>query len=162
MCPRGLPSLWELAILERTGNFLVQGQDLGMMKQSHPQTFEWFGYNKSTFVGGRSYSGNTQGYLYPSDSYDNIVVPMRDCAMNETCINPAGSNLNNHRYDQTVLSLLSFQYHVMAQPHTEYLAAVNPCPGRETDACPKIVWTARSTSIWYRRNKYSRQKNNRQ
>lgn len=122
--------------------------DDNMMPKAHEKTFEWFNYTKSTFVAGPHYSGNTQGYLYPSESFDNIVIPNYKCAMDKECIQPEGSSLSNHRYDQTSLSIVSYQYHVMAQPHTEFLAASNP----QTDfrqPAEKLIWTARSGSNNY-------------
>lgn len=38
--------------------------------------------------------------------YRDVVVPWRACAMDRTCIAPAGSSRRNHRQDQAVLSYL--------------------------------------------------------
>lgn len=140
-------------ILEQTGNFVAWGQDADMMQKSHPKSFEWFNYSKDEFIGGPSFGGGTQGYLYPSEAYGRVVRPMLSCAMNASCIQPVGSGLSNHRYDQTVLSILSYQYHVMLQPHTEYLAASNP--GKKfRQPVEKRVWTARQGSRNYQSSGY--------
>lgn len=135
-------------ILESTGIFLVWGQDDNMMPKAHEKIFEWFNYTKSTFVAGPHYSGNTQGYLYPSEWFDNIVLPSYKCAMDKECIQPEGSSLSNHRYDQTSLSIIAYQHHVMAQPHTEFLASSNPQTNFRQPA-EKLIWTARSGSNHY-------------
>ena len=80
--------------------------DDNMMPKAHEKIFEWFNYTKSPFVAGPHYSGNTQGYLYPSEWFDNIVIPSHRCAMDKECIQPEGSSLSNHRYDQTPLSII--------------------------------------------------------
>jgi hypothetical protein len=136
-------------IVEQTGIFLVKGQDMSMMPMAHPATFRWFNFTKETFVtsgGGPHYSGNTQAFLAPSRYYDTIIKSSADCAMDEMCIAPPGSNLDNHRYDQTVLSILSYNLEVQVPHHTEYLAASQmQVPNLFNQENPNFmfVWTAR-------------------
>lgn len=62
-------------ILHRDGIFLVKGQDDNMKWLSHPSTYEWFGIDKETFVGGPHFAGGIQGHVYPSRFTDAIVLP---------------------------------------------------------------------------------------
>ena len=139
-------------IVHETGIFLVRGQDSSMQEKSHPATYEYLGFNKSTFLSGPHYSGNTQAYLYPSRYIDQVVIPNAKCAMDPDCITPSGHNLRNHRYDQTTLSVLVYQQHVMVPARTEYLAAgANQLSKDLKLQSFMFVWTARGTCSFYKR-----------
>jgi len=62
-------------ILHRDGIFLVKGQDANMKDLSQPATYNWFGYEKDSFMGGPHFAGGIQGHVYPSRYIDTIVVP---------------------------------------------------------------------------------------
>jgi hypothetical protein len=109
-------------IVQETGMFLVHGQDVDMKPKSHPASYEYFGYNKSSFHGGPHFGGGTQAHMLPSRYVDTIVKPNAVCALDASCVAPAGSSLSNHRYDQSTLSILAYQPHIQAPHHTEYLA----------------------------------------
>lgn len=137
-------------ILEETGNYLVWGQDADMMYKAHEGMFKWFNYTKETFEGGPHYGGNTQGYMYPSHWYDNIVTPMLACTMDQSCIAPPGSSSANNRYDQTALAIVSYQFHNMPQPHTEYIAESSRQVNSDfQQPSQKCIWTARQSSNKY-------------
>ena len=137
------------AILEREGIFLAKGQD-GDMKLSHPDTYKWFGYDKETFKTGPHYSGGTHAYLYPSRYVDTIVQANANCALDAKCINPMGSNLGNHRYDQTTLSILAYQPKIRPGHHVEYLASSrNQLNPDLTLPSFRFVWTARQGCSFY-------------
>jgi hypothetical protein len=110
-------------ITRNTGIFLVKGQDLDMKPQSHPGIFTAFGYDKDSFQAGPHYSGNTQAYLYPSRYIDTVVIPNALCALQERCIMPIGSDLSNHRYDQSSLSILAYRKDLKIPDYTQFLAA---------------------------------------
>ena len=137
-------------IVHQHGIFLVKGQDLTMKRLSNPATYEWFGYNKTTFDGGPHFAGNTQGYLFPSRYIDTVVIPNAECALDRRCIAPPGSHLRNHRYDQTTLSILAYHKYVKAPHHTEYLA---PSRGHLKANLSEhnrfIFWTARGLCDYY-------------
>ena len=137
-------------IVHKTGIFLVRGQDENMEPWSHQSTYEYMGYNKTTFQGGPHYSGNTQAYLYPSRYIDTIVKPNAACAMELECISPQGSDLGNHRYDQTTLSVLTYQHCLMVPARTEYLAAsIEQLNSDLMKPSFMFVWTARSDCVTY-------------
>jgi Protein of unknown function (DUF1647) len=133
-------------ITRNTGIFLVKGQDSDMKPKSHPGMFEAFGYNKDSFQAGPHYSGNTQAYLYPSRYIGTVVIPNAACALDERCIMPLGSDLTNHRYDQTSLSILAYQKDLKIPEYTQFLAA-----GRDqlsTDLkqpSSMFIWTSRGS-----------------
>ena len=131
-------------IVHDTGIFLVRGQDSSMTEKSHPLTYQYFGFDKNTFQGGPHYSGNTQAFLYPSRYIDTIVIPNAACAIDPACITPHGSELTNHRFDQTTLSVLTYQQHIMVPARTEYLAASKSQLNSDmTLPSFMFVWTAR-------------------
>jgi hypothetical protein len=136
-------------ITQKQGVMLVKGQDQNM-KLSHEGTYQWFGFDKETMQTGPHFSGNTQAYMYPSRYVDSVVIPNAECALDKECISPAGSYLQNHRFDQTSLSILAYQPKVMLGHHTEYLASsaaqLNP---DLTQPSFKFVWTARQTCFFY-------------
>ena len=131
-------------IIHQHGLFLSQGQDNPMYNLSHPLTYQWFGRNKEIFGWRPHYAGGIQGHVYPSRYIDTIVVPNAVCALDESCIAPAGSTLMNHRYDQTSLSILAHQEHVQA-PHysdsTTYLRQL--LPDNLSQSNRFLIWTAR-------------------
>lgn len=116
-------------------------------------TYQYFGYSKGTFEGGPSYSGNTQGYTYPSRYIDTIVKPNAQCALDMACISPPGASLSSHRFDQSALSVLAYQYHIRAPHYTEFLAAERRQMNRDLDAesPPLLLWTSRAGESHYAR-----------
>jgi hypothetical protein len=137
-------------VLEHQGIMLVKGQDTDMRERAHAATYKYLGYDKDTMLVGPHFSGNTQAYLYPSRYYDTVVAPNADCALHKACIAPESSNLNNHRYDQTTLSLLAYQPHVRCPHYTEYLAATQP-QSDLTRPSFSFVWTSRQACDFYTR-----------
>jgi hypothetical protein len=70
--------------------------------------------------------------------------------MDPNCITPEGSNLGNHRYDQTTLSLCAYHPKVWPNHHTEYLAASSQQVSRNArEASYRMVYTARQSEIAY-------------
>ncbi|CAB9514768.1 expressed unknown protein [Seminavis robusta] len=137
-------------ILHRDGIFLVQGQDDDMKRLSVPGTYQWLGFDKDTFVGGPNFAGGVQGHVYPSRYIDTIVVPNAECAWDPACIAPEGSGLNNHRYDQTSLSILAHQHHVLPHHYTEYLAGgIEQLNQNRQEPKRFIFWTARRKDTYF-------------
>jgi len=137
-------------ILKRNGLFLVKGQDADMTKWAHPDMYQWFGFDKETMTVGPSFSGNTQAYLYPSRFVETIVNKQAACALDKKCISPRGSDLTNHRYDQTALSISSYNPVVRAPHHTEYLSAsISDLRSSLSNPSFRIVWTARQSCRYY-------------
>lgn len=136
-------------ILEQDGILLVKGQDADMKPKSADDTFKWFGFDKDSFLGGASFSGNFQAYLSPSRYVDTIVNPNAECALHQECIAPNNSNLTNHRYDQTSLSILA--YKMQTPHHTEYIAGGKKQLNTDLDRPSSrfVVWTARKACRYY-------------
>jgi hypothetical protein len=140
-------------VIQRTGIMLVKGQDNDMKLKSFKKTYEWFNTTKATFQAGPHYSGNTQAFMYPSRYYDSVILPDSICAMDKKCIAPSGSGLNNHRYDQTTISILAYHPKVRAPHYTEFLAAdkkqLNPDLSKPSF---KMIWTTRMRNEYYTDN----------
>ena len=137
-------------ILHREGLFLAKGQDQHMYKNSHPGAYRWFGYNKSTFKSGGHFAGSVEGFVWPSRYIDTIVIPNAKCALDVLCIAP-NTDHRMHRYDQTSLSILSYQKFVHAHHWTEYLAAQKEQLSEDpTKPNRFVIYTSRGFYSWYR------------
>jgi hypothetical protein len=136
--------------LQHHGIALMKGQDLDMRERSNDKSFEWFGYDKGSMPVGPHFSGNTQAFMHPSRYIDTVVIPNTRCALDPSCIAPPGSDLGNHRYDQTTISILAYQPKVRLPHYTEFLAAsagqLNP---DLTQPSFRFVWTSRATCNFY-------------
>ena len=51
--------------------------------------------------------------------YENVIVPWKDCALEEDCIAPPGSSRKNHRQDQSALSVLLAKNGIPVQKGTD-------------------------------------------
>lgn len=47
-----------------------------------------------------------QGYKKGSYAYENVLLPLVDCALDEKCIAPSGTSRSNHRQDQTAFNAI--------------------------------------------------------
>jgi hypothetical protein len=137
-------------ILGEDGCFLVKGQDLDMTAKLHGRCPRHFGFDRRDFAGKPSFAGNTQGYVRGSDAALKILLPMYEAACEKGCIAPFGSSLRNHRYDQSILSILAYSCGLDLKDHTHLLAAdrhqLDPDP-RKPSARP--IFTARGSSADY-------------
>lgn len=141
-----------IGAIEREGCFFVRGQDLDMSRHLHASCARRLGYDKVRFTGKPSYSGNTQGYKRDSAAARSVLAPLVAAACDKRCIAPRGAHLFNHRYDQSVLSVIAYTCGLALSDHTALLAAHR----HEVDADPtrpsaKRVHTARGTSADYAR-----------
>jgi len=138
-------------IIHRNGIFLVKGQDLDMKPKSHAKTYEWFNFTKSEFEAGPHFAGGIQGHLSPSRFLDRVVIPNAACAMEKNCVDPAGSSLAAHRFDQTSVSILSYHPKVKVPHHTEYLAAQKSQLASDlANPSFRFIWTARQGCQFYK------------
>jgi hypothetical protein len=136
--------------LEEEGHFFVQGQDLDMTLKSHENCYQAMGTSKENFKGKQHFAGSLQGYTQKGKAYELILKPLYQYALQRNCIAPSGSNLSNHRFDQTVLSILIYQSQLPITPHTQLLSAhryeLNPNLEQASSA---IIYTARCSSSEY-------------
>jgi hypothetical protein len=137
-----------IRITQESGIFVVWGQDEDMKPKSFAATYTAFGYDKASFRGGPHYSGNTQAYLYPSRYVNTVVIPNAQCALLPDCIMPEGSELANHRYDQTTLSILSHREDLSIPHHTLYLAAERTQLSKSLkEPSERFIWTSRGSCL---------------
>ena len=137
-------------LFRRDGHFFAQGQDLDMTVMSLPQTYKLLGCDRADFRGKGHYCAGLQGYTRYSLAYDKILQPMLEAASIPECIAPMGSNSQNHRYDQTLLSIFAYRSGLALPPNTHLLAALRS--QLQTDpkvVSSRIVYSARRTSIEY-------------
>ena len=136
--------------LRKDGHFFVQGQDLDMTQMSMEDTYTALNTTRNDFAGQPHFSGGLQGYTRGSVAHEKILNPFYAYSLDEACIAPPHSNLGNHRYDQTLLSILIYQCGMKISPKTKWLAAarnqLHEDPMQPSNA---IIYTARATSIDY-------------
>ena len=91
--------------------------------------------------------GWPQGWVRGSAAAAAVLPAALACAARAACIAPRGASLENHRYDQAVLSALA---HGAAPPlahHTEFLAAsLGQLRACRQSSAPRAVWTSRGFS----------------
>ena len=138
--------------LEREGHLFFQGQDEDMSRKSHPGCYRALGTDIGRFAGKPHFAGGLQGYTRSGRAHSRILEPMFRCAMEKQCIAPPGSSLDNHRFDQTVLSILAYQSELAIKPATRLLAAERDQLAEDPlQQSERIVYTARGASIEYLR-----------
>ncbi len=97
----------------------------------HAGTLAALGVRPAALAGKPSFAGNTQGWVAGSPAAAAVLRPAVACAARAACIAPPGASLNNHRYDQAVLSALAHALDPPLVAHTELLAAsaaqLRPC-----------------------------------
>ena len=145
------------ALLSEDGHFFVCGQDTDMTLKSQDNTYSEMGHDKSEFTGKEHFSANLQGYVRGSRAHLEILNPMLEFAMRPQVIAPQGSNLRNHRFDQTVLSILLYSAGFRVNEHTELLAAErNQLNSDPMLAGHRLIYTSRGKSreyVYHVRNK---------
>jgi hypothetical protein len=109
--------------LIQDGYFFVQGQDLDMTEKSHEDMFIEMDTKKSHFKDKPHYTGSLQGYQRNSVAHQHILDPLYKYALNPQCIAPKGSSYLNHRYDQSVLSVLIYRCGFNVSARTELICA---------------------------------------
>lgn len=100
-----LTSLYDL--LQQT--FIWTPPSSGTIKKwTHPKTIEYLQYRGSLNLIPRS--GGVVGVNYNNVNGKKLITEWKGAALVKECIAPAGSNRNNHRQDQAVLSILYYTY----------------------------------------------------
>ncbi len=137
-------------ILAREGCFLVKGQDLDMTAKLHTKCPRQLGLRAIDFAGKPSFAGNTQGYVRGSAAAQKVLQPMYEAACEKDCIAPFGSSLRNHRYDQSILSLIAYSCGLELKDHTYLLSAHrSELESDPTKPSTRRIYTARCTSLDY-------------
>ena len=140
------------ARLHRDGHFLAQGQDLDMTTFLHNAVYRNMDLAKSDFVGKPSFAGNTQGYVPGSLAVRLILRPMRLAALDKRCNGPFGATRWNHRFDQSLLSLIAYRCGLDIEPQTRFLCSDRselPADPLEP-ASEQVIHLARRSSQEYR------------
>lgn len=136
--------------LETDGHFFVQGQDLDMTSMSHNGSYLKLGTTKPEFAGKPHFAGSPQAYVRNGRAHEEILKPLNTAAREKHCIAPPGSNLSNHRYDQTLLSILIYQSDLPVIAQTHLLAAQrNQLHSDPLQSSDYVIYTARCSSLEY-------------
>ncbi len=76
---------------------------------THPQTIKYIGLDKKNYLR-NNYASGLIGFNYNSPDSLRVAKDWKRFAMIEDCIAPKGSNRENHRQDQAVLTLLLYKH----------------------------------------------------
>lgn len=108
-------------IARRTGAFYVKSPEKDLMEKS-AMVADYFGKDKAAFAGKQHFLPSVQAHIMPSKFYDTVIVPNVECALDPRCITPDGASAENHRYDDSSLSVLASNTEYHLPGHSEYLA----------------------------------------
>lgn len=137
-------------LLYQDGHFFAQGQDVDMTGKSLDRTYKLLGQDKRDFVGKPHYAGNLQGYSRGRSAAAKILEPLKQAAGVAECIAPSGANLSNHRFDQTLLSILIYASDIKIEHHTDLITAsrheLSFDPFLHSD---RVIFTARRSNKDY-------------
>lgn len=131
--------------IQQQGYFFVQGQDVDMTLRSHDACYDSLGLIKHEFSGKPHYAGAVQGYVRNSEIHVNVLNKLVEFSAREECIAPPGSNLSNHRYDQTLLSIILYRLQTPVLEQTRFLASDKKYLNKDPFApSEKIIFTGRA------------------
>lgn len=87
--------------------FTCFANDTHMKEYTHIDMLNYFkvpeykDYLGHTSGGNIGFKGGNKSWVYK-----NIILPSFNCLLDKNCIEPQGANINNHRYDSSLISLL--------------------------------------------------------
>ena len=90
-------------------NLLVPISSNRVVDWTHPQTINYIGLDKKNYLR-NNYASGLIGFDYNSPESLKVAEDWKNFSMIEDCIAPKGSNRDNHRQDQAVLTLLLYKY----------------------------------------------------
>ena len=76
------------------------------------KTLEYLNVSKEIYEK-RNLSGGCVGFSYYHNTSMQLLDKWFKCALKKECIAPKGSNRNNHRQDQAVLTVLAYQLNLV-------------------------------------------------
>jgi len=89
--------------MEESGHWLIL--DKQPLIIVHPNQYDALGVDRGVFTNAISLAAGMIGISKLSRAWTTLFLP----CMNPQCIAPEGSNLSNHRYDQSALSILLYK-----------------------------------------------------
>lgn len=137
--------------IEQDGFFYVRDGGVNVADLAHVGIFQYLNLSKSDFKEKKVFYGTYQGYIKGGFAYFHILDPMIRCAENANCISPPGSNLGNHRYDQTALSIFVHLSGVkITHTHNDFQSWQRTIFEQiPTNPSKRSIYTARSRSHEY-------------
>jgi len=82
-----------------------------ILKWTHPLTLKWFSIeNNNEILKKEPRNGAIMGFKINNSSVIDFIKQFADCASIKECIAPEGSSRENHRQDQSVFSILYYNY----------------------------------------------------
>jgi len=82
-----------------------------ILRWTHPLTLKWFSIESENDILKRApRNGAMMGFNISNPSVIDFIKKFAECASIKECIAPEGSNRENHRQDQSVFSILYYNY----------------------------------------------------
>lgn len=111
------PLIWVRKIVEKSG-FYSPISPRRVSDWTHPKTLKLLGASEE-LLDQRNLSGGCVAVSFKCSTARHLISRWRDCALKKDCIAPSGSNRQNHRQDQAVLSVLAHQSGITRKLPTE-------------------------------------------
>lgn len=92
--------------IDTVGYFFVEASAKDPLSRVHPDTVRWLNL-PSPSPSERMCYGGMQGYRRDSLAAREVLAEGARCALDPRCMDPLGSGHENHRYEQSVMSLLA-------------------------------------------------------
>jgi hypothetical protein len=90
---------------------------------THPLTLKYFNIEEGNFMLDRpNRNASVLGFDLSSSSVISFVDKLAECASIKECIAPEGSSRENHRQDQTVFTILYYNYFGQKDTEDKYLS----------------------------------------
>ena len=112
------PLLWLRKITKKIGMY-SPGSEGSIADWTHPRTLELLDVSYS-LLGKRNLSGACVAFNYQNPKARELALKWKQCALIKECIAPSGSNRNNHRQDQALLSVLAHQSGITKKMPTSF------------------------------------------
>lgn len=121
-------------LLYRHGHVLFTNPPWDLCALTHSATLEALGEPADAWCHLPQCGGSTVGIDREAAFAHDVVGPWTACALDQTCIAPSGATVRNHRFDQSVLSVLAHKHGYLCNPDPSFWLDAQQLPsGDEGD-----------------------------
>lgn len=135
------------ALLAREGHVFFKGQDSSARKATSKLAASALNFSIDILRGHSSFWAGGQAYVRGSDAYHRVLVPLAEASMRRAAIAPVGTSTNNHRQDQSAMTLFAVAGN-FTKHYTRLLASTYAYKLISRDprvASPRTIWSSRRT-----------------
>lgn len=101
-----------LRLIKRDGYFYVTQGEKTLANQTHAGTMRAMGSSSAEMRGRDMCAGGIQGYRAGSRIAEEVLSQVIGCVSNRECVAPDGADQSNHRFDQSVFSVVLARMHI--------------------------------------------------